>query len=242
MCAGPSSTICVDVAARLPVSGKNAIGRPRVVPPKPDFFHEQPLWDQGFRFVCGVDEVGRGPLAGPVVAAAVVFRQPQPITGLDDSKRLTLPQRRALLPLIQHQCWHAIALASVSEIDRLNIRQAALLAMSRAVAQLACQVDFVLVDGRDLPVGLPCPGKAVVGGDGSSQSIAAASVLAKLYRDDLMIQLDREYPGYGWQGNAGYPTAQHRQALQQLGITPHHRRSFGPVRQLLNTLPLQDED
>lgn len=201
--------------------------------PKPDFAFEEILWAQGCHFVCGVDEVGRGPLAGPVVAAAVVLRPGAPLDGLHDSKQLTAAQRETLEPLLYQWGWVGLGQAEVAEIDTLNIRRAALLAMSRAVAALPHGVDHLLVDGKDTPPDLPCPATTVIGGDRRSLSIAAASVIAKVARDRLMTQLAVAFPGYGWEHNSGYPTPRHLQGLQHLGITPHHRRSFAPVRRLL---------
>ena len=183
--------------------------------------------------VCGVDEVGRGPLAGPVIAAAVIWPAagppPELAAAIDDSKRLTQATRELLAPLIQrHARAVALAQASVEEIDRLNILRAALLAMQRAAAALTTPPALVLVDGRHLPA-LPCPARAVIKGDSLSLSIAAASIVAKVERDRIMTALAVDHPGYGWERNAGYPTAEHRAALVRLGPTPHHRRSFGPV-------------
>lgn len=183
--------------------------------------------------VAGVDEAGRGPLAGPVVAAAVILDARRIPPGLNDSKRLTAARREALAPLIRAQAVCGLGLASVAEIDALNILRASHLAMCRALAALPALPGLALVDGNLLPRDLPCAGQAVVGGDGLSLSIAAASILAKVERDRIMARLDRECPGYGWAGNAGYPTPGHREALSRLGPTPHHRRSFGPVRNLL---------
>ncbi|MBF0293642.1 MAG: ribonuclease HII [Magnetococcales bacterium] len=198
---------------------------------------EQELAVSGCRAVCGVDEAGRGPLCGPVVAAAVILA-PGPLApalaGLDDSKRLT-PQRRELLAeAIRREAMAVgVGLADPDEIDRLNIRRAALLAMSRAVAALPMPPDFVLVDGRDLPDALPAPARAVVRGDRISASIAAASIIAKTHRDGIMTRLASRFPGYGWEENAGYPTSRHLTALRTLGVTEVHRRSFGPVAALL---------
>ncbi|MGD0432181.1 MAG: ribonuclease HII [Acetobacteraceae bacterium] len=186
--------------------------------------------------VAGVDEVGRGPLSGPVLAAAVVFPRGVPrklALMLDDSKKLTADQRlAAFIALRRSTAEIAIAAASVAEIERLNILHAAMLAMCRAVARLPAPPDLALVDGN-WPPALRCPVQCVVGGDGVSLSIAAASIVAKVVRDRLMERLGRRYPGYFWATNAGYATPAHRQALQALGPTPHHRAGFAPVAQLL---------
>jgi ribonuclease HII len=186
--------------------------------------------------VAGVDEVGRGPLSGPVLAAAVVFPRGVPrklAAMLDDSKRLTPAQRlEAFVALRRSSAEIAIAAASVAEIERLNILHAAMLAMCRAVARLPAAPDLALVDGNYPPV-LGCPFKCVVGGDGISLSIAAASIVAKVIRDRLMERLGRRYPGYLWASNAGYGTPAHHAALEALGVTPHHRAGFGPVARLL---------
>ncbi len=184
------------------------------------------------KIVAGVDEVGRGPLAGPVLAAAVILVEP--LSGLADSKKLTPARRRELADLLVRnpRICIGIGAASVSEIDRLNILQASLLAMTRAVRRLCVRPDLALVDGNQAPA-LACPVKTVIGGDASIPSISAASIIAKVTRDRLMSRLDDRYPGYGWQRNAGYPTAEHRAALTCLGLTCHHRTSFGPVRACL---------
>ncbi len=188
------------------------------------------------RLVAGVDEAGRGPLAGPVVAAAVVLPAgglPEAVAmAIDDSKRLSAARRLDLLPAIMAHCAVGIGQAEVAEIDRLNILHAAMLAMARAVAALPRPPDHVLVDGNRLPPGLCCPAQAVVGGDGLSLSVAAASIVAKVTRDRLMTALAGHCPGYGWERNAGYPTAEHLGALARLGITVHHRTRFAPVAQL----------
>ena len=186
--------------------------------------------------VAGVDEVGRGPLAGPVLAAAVVFPHgvaPGLAALLDDSKRLTAEQRAVAYDAL-HDSDAEIALgaASVAEIARLNILHASLLAMCRAITRLPSPPDLALVDGNR-PPHLPCRVRCVVGGDGLSLSIAAASIVAKVVRDRAMARLDRRFPGYGWASNAGYGTAAHRQALDRLGPTRHHRVGFGAVRQWL---------
>jgi ribonuclease HII len=196
--------------------------------------------------VAGVDEVGRGPLSGPVLAAAVVFPPlafpggvPRKLAAmLDDSKKLTAAQRlEAFNALRRSSAEIAIAAASVAEIERLNILHAAMLAMCRAVARLPAAPDLALVDGN-FPPALRCPVRCVVGGDGISLSIAAASIIAKVVRDRLMERLDRRYPGYFWATNAGYATQAHRNALIVLGPTPHHRVEFGPVARMRTGLPL----
>lgn len=183
--------------------------------------------------VAGVDEAGRGPLAGDVVAAAVILDPLRPIEGLRDSKKLTAPRRELLAGLIRERAlaW-SIASASVAEIDELNILQASLLAMHRAVAALDPQPCYVLVDGNRLPR-WPYAAQAVVGGDDRVESIAAASILAKVQRDGALRELEAQYPGYGFATHKGYPTAAHLQALQTLGVTPVHRRSFAPVKKIL---------
>lgn len=183
--------------------------------------------------LAGVDEVGRGPLAGPVVAAAVILDTDNPIEGLADSKKLTEKRRELLFPLIKERAlaW-CIARASEAEIDQLNILQASLLAMRRAVMGLSQKPDGVLVDGNRCPE-LPYPSEAVIKGDSLVPAISAASILAKVVRDNEMVAFEKNYPGYGFAAHKGYPTAQHIQALKKLGITPIHRRSFGPVKKLL---------
>ncbi|WP_456448085.1 ribonuclease HII [Thiolapillus sp.] len=183
--------------------------------------------------ICGVDEVGRGPLAGPVVAAAVILDPAQPISGLDDSKKLTEKRREALFEEIRNKAlaW-SLGRAEVEEIDRINILQASLLAMQRAVEALPVSPDHALVDGNKLPV-LSCSAEAIVGGDGSVACISAASIMAKVSRDREMFVLDQRYPGYGLARHKGYPTKAHLEALAALGVTEIHRCSFGPVRRLL---------
>ena len=183
--------------------------------------------------ICGVDEAGRGPLAGPVVAAAVILDPRQPIDGLNDSKKLTAARREMLAVEIREKAlaW-AVAEASVQEIDRINILQASLLAMQRAVSGLSLMPEKALVDGNKCPV-LACPVEAIVGGDGKLAAIAAASILAKTVRDALMQDLHVLYPQYGFDRHKGYPTALHLAALREHGISPVHRRSYGPVAQLM---------
>lgn len=201
--------------------------------PRPTLQRERALWAQGFRYVAGLDEVGRGPLAGPVLAAVVVFPPGQrAIRGLRDSKELTGPQRERVGRLIRRAAagW-AVAAASVREIDRVNIRRATALAFQRALARLTLPVDYILVDGRPVPE-LGRPHDAIVDGDARCESIAAASVLAKIVRDRLMSRLGRRYPAFHWERNKGYATADHLAALEAGGPTPHHRKSFTPVVQL----------
>jgi ribonuclease HII len=181
--------------------------------------------------VAGVDEAGRGPLAGPVCAAAVILDPTRPIAGIADSKRLTAARRECLeLEIRERSLAWAVAWAEVTEIDRLNILNASLLAMQRAVAALAIPAERALVDGNRCP-DLGCEALAVVGGDGSVPAIGAASILAKVARDRLMGRLDRTYPGYGFARHKGYPTAAHLEALGRLGPCPEHRLSFRPVRE-----------
>ncbi len=183
--------------------------------------------------VCGVDEVGRGPLAGPVVAAAGILDPQRPIEGLADSKKLTEKKRRRLSLEIRGRAlaW-SIARAEVEEIDALNILHATMLSMKRAVDALSLQPHRALVDGNRLP-DLSCEAEAVVRGDAIHPCISAASIIAKVARDSEMVGMARIYPGYGFDRHKGYPTKIHLQALQQLGITPIHRRSFAPVKKLL---------
>lgn len=183
--------------------------------------------------VCGVDEVGRGPLAGPVVTAAVILDPQRPIEGLADSKKLTEKKRRQLsLEIREKSLAWSIARAEVEEIDELNILHATMLAMKRAVDALALQPHRALVDGNRLP-DLPCDAEAVIRGDAIHPCISAASIIAKVARDSEMVEMEIKYPGYGFDRHKGYPTKNHLQALQQLGVTPIHRRSFAPVRRLL---------
>ena len=199
----------------------------------PDYALEEAAFRAGARVVAGVDEVGRGPLAGPVTAAAVVLDIARMPEGINDSKKLP-PKRREMLALaIMESCDWAVGHASVEEIDALNILRASHLAMCRAIAGLRQRPDLALIDGNMLPRDLPMPGQAVVKGDARSLSIAAASLVAKLLRDRIMVDLAQQHPGYGWEVNAGYPTKAHKQALLDLGVTPYHRRSFKPVHNIL---------
>lgn len=178
--------------------------------------------------VAGIDEAGRGPLAGPVVAAAAILDPENIPEGLADSKTLTEKRREALAPIIRNHAQIGIGIASVEEIDNINILQATLLAMSRAVDALPTKPDACIIDGNQLPK-LNCPAHTVIKGDAKSLSIAAASIIAKTTRDQIMRDLDTDYPGYGWASNKGYGAAIHMKALAALGATPHHRKSFAPV-------------
>lgn len=189
--------------------------------------------DAGHSIIAGVDEVGRGPLCGPVTAAAAILDPLNIPEGLNDSKKLTAKRREVLYEALMECAEVSIAHASVEEIDEINILRASHLAMERAVAGLTCTPDHVLIDGNLIPRGLTIPATAVIKGDAKSLSIAAASIMAKTCRDRLMADLAGQYPGYGWEKNAGYPTAVHLKALQDLGVTPHHRRSFKPVYKML---------
>lgn len=195
------------------------------------------LEDEAGGLVAGVDEAGRGPLAGPVVAASVLFTRGVPPALrplIDDSKRLSAPAREHAARSLWAEpgVFVGVGAASVPEIARLNILHAAMLAMHRAVSRLAVAPSLVLVDGDRLPA-LPCPGRAVVRGDATSLSIAAASIVAKVVRDRVMARLALRHPCYGWDVNAGYGTVQHRAALHEYGITRHHRAGFGTVRRVL---------
>ena len=190
-------------------------------------------------FVAGVDEAGRGPLAGPLAVAAVILDPERPIAGLNDSKKLSEARREALFPLIiERALAFCIVLIEPDEIDRLNIFQATMAGMSRAVAGLKPDAHEALIDGNKLPKDLPCRGRAIVGGDALEPAISAASILAKVSRDRLMVALDAVHPGYGFAVHKGYPTPAHLAALQQLGPCVQHRRSFAPVRRRLDQATL----
>jgi ribonuclease HII len=198
----------------------------------PDFRFEADAAARGLVPVCGVDEVGRGPLAGPVTAAAVVLDPARIPQGLADSKTLSLAKRERLHDEILGCAQVSVAHATVEEIDALNILRASHLAMERAVAGLD-GAPWCLIDGNLVPAGLKGRAEAIVKGDAKSLSVAAASIVAKVVRDRLMVDLAQQHPGYGWEANAGYPTRAHLQALLDLGVTPWHRRSFGPVHKML---------
>ena len=212
----------------------------------PDFSHEQKFHKQGFSLVGGVDEVGRGCLAGPVIAAAVIFptnlfkQKDTWWTQLDDSKKKTKKQREALSQYIMENVSVKIGSASVEEIDTINILQASLLAMQRAIQALQPYPQALLIDGNKTPKCLPpldkIPMDCLIQGDSKSMTIAAASIVAKVFRDKMMQELALEYPGYLWEKNAGYGTKAHLAALDQYGPTPHHRKSFAPVAQRLTPI------
>ena len=195
----------------------------------PDFSFEAQIGGR----VAGVDEVGRGPLAGPVTAAAVVLDANRIPEGLDDSKKLSAKRREVLWAEVMACADVSVAHASVAEVDALNILRASHLAMERAVAGLRVAPDHLLIDGNMIPKGLTLPATSLIKGDGRSVSIAAASIVAKICRDRIMVDLAQQHPGYGWETNMGYGSKSHMAAIQNLGITPHHRRSFKPIHNML---------
>ncbi|WP_439153613.1 ribonuclease HII [Yoonia sp.] len=199
----------------------------------PDFSFEIAAQTRGLSRVAGIDEVGRGPLAGPVVAAAVVLDPARVPPGMNDSKKLTATRRDALFDQIMRDADVCIAAATVAEIDTHNILRASHIAMVRAIAGLSHTPDHLLIDGNLIPRGITISCEAVIKGDTRSLSISAASIVAKVWRDRHMVDLAQQFPGYGWDKNAGYPTATHKSALINLGLTPHHRRSFKPVHNIL---------
>jgi ribonuclease HII len=203
--------------------------------------YEKELWQKGFRFIAGVDEAGMAPLAGPVVAAAVILPIRYTLPGLDDSKKIPDENKRQTLArqIKRDAIAWAVGRAEVREIDRINIYHSGLLAMQRAVDGLSTQPDFVLVDARTIPHCAP-PQRGIVHGDALSASIAAASILAKTTRDDHMIEMDRMYVGYGFASHKGYPTPDHLRVLRDRGPLPIHRRTFSPVRELLHLDPVQE--
>ncbi|MDF1855018.1 ribonuclease HII [Pseudooceanicola sp.] len=200
---------------------------------QPDYSFETAAHTAGALRVAGVDEVGRGPIAGPVTAAAVILDPARIPAGLNDSKKLSA-KRRDILAAELHACAEvSIAHCTVEEIDRHNILRASHIAMCRAIDGLPSAPDHLLIDGNMIPRGLTLPAEAIVKGDGRSLSIAAASIVAKVARDAIMRDLAQHFPGYGWETNAGYPSKSHKAALLDLGITPHHRRSFAPIHNIL---------
>ena len=201
--------------------------------PFPNFDLETELIKKGYNVIAGVDEVGRGCIAGPVTAAAVILNPQKIPSGLNDSKKLSLKNREKIFTSIQDTCTFCVAHSSVEEIDQINILQASLLSMKRAILGLHIKPDFVLIDGNKSPEGLQSNSETIVKGDSKSLSIAAASIVAKITRDRFMSCLDKEFPGYNWSQNAGYPTKMHKSAILNIGITPYHRRSFKPVYNIL---------
>lgn len=190
--------------------------------------------------MAGIDEAGRGPLAGPVVAAALLVPDPRCAAfpeGTDDSKTLHPDSRESLFAALAPRFEWRIGIASVNEVDRLNVLEATMLAIRRAVRALPTLPAMVLIDGNRVPDDLGCAGRAVVGGDGRCMSVAAASIVAKVTRDRIMERLAAEHPEFGWERNRGYATPAHRRAIREWGVTPHHRRSFGTVRAVLNENP-----
>ena len=183
--------------------------------------------------VCGIDEAGRGPWAGPVVASAVILNPADIPEGLNDSKKLTAKRRDALFDVINAAAQVGVGIATVQEIDEVNILQATFLAMRRAVEALPQSPSYALIDGNKIPPHLMCEAEAIVRGDGRSVSIAAASIIAKVTRDRIMVTLAQQFPGYGWERNAGYGVKAHQEGLNRLGVTPHHRVSFKPVHKML---------
>ncbi len=207
---------------------------------RPSLRTERALAGSEAACIAGVDEAGRGPWAGPVVAAAVIFRDSKIPRGLNDSKLLTPERRTKLFRIIQERAWVSVGIVSVEDIDRINILQAALRAMAQSVATLTTAPDVVLVDGNCAP---PVSQRAVtvVDGDRLCPSIAAASIVAKVTRDRLMEQLSENFPAYGWHTNKGYGTPAHAEALAAFGVTPHHRRSFAPIRSALAGTPIFEQ-
>jgi len=183
--------------------------------------------------VCGVDEAGRGPWAGPVVAAAVILNPADIPEGLNDSKKLTAKRREALFDEINARAKVGTGITEVAEIDEINILNATYLAMRRAIDALPQPPAHALIDGNRLPPDLPCTAETIVKGDGRSLSIAAASIIAKVTRDRIMVALAQQFPGYGWEKNAGYGVPAHQEGLKRLGVTPHHRVSFKPIHKML---------
>jgi ribonuclease HII len=206
----------------------------------PSYAFESKILAQMAGPVAGVDEAGRGPLAGPVIAAAVIFEKKRIPKGLNDSKQMTAEAREnGYVAIMERAICVGVGEASVDEIDLINIRQATHLAMARAIRALSTVPAFALVDGNDAPA-LPCPCDTIIGGDGRSVSIAAASIIAKVTRDRMMQALHAEHPGYGWFTNKGYGTDEHLTALMRLGPCLHHRRSFAPVHNILYGANPQD--
>ena len=199
----------------------------------PTYQYERKLQSKGYSTIAGVDEVGRGPIAGPVYAAAVILNPNHIPVGLNDSKKLSARKRNLISEEIMKHADVSIASASEREIEEINILRASHLAMMRAIEGLKTNPNHILIDGNLIPRDLTIPATAIIKGDAHSVSIAAASIVAKISRDLIMCDLGQQFPGYGWDKNAGYPTKQHLNALQDLGVTPHHRRTFKPVYNIL---------
>lgn len=199
----------------------------------PDYEFEQQLHDTGHKLIAGIDEVGRGPWAGPVTAAAVILDPKNIPSGLDDSKKLSPAKRQHLAKQITETSQWAIVHVDVDEIDQINILQASLSAMRRAIERLPALPNHVLIDGNRAPENLKCDATTIVKGDARSLSIAAASIIAKVARDALMADLAVQFPHYGWETNAGYGTKRHQEGLKSHGVSPHHRRSFKPIHKML---------
>ena len=203
----------------------------------PDFSVENSARSKGYFFIAGVDEAGRGSWAGPVVAGAVILEADKLIpplrSELDDSKKLTARKRQMLFEMLPTCASIGVGIADVNEIDRLNILEASFLAMARAISDLPQKPGYVIVDGNKVP-DLPYPGEYVVKGDSRSLSIAAASIVAKVTRDNIMVNLAKTFTGYGWERNAGYGTQEHKMALERLGVTEHHRKSYAPIIKILS--------
>ena len=216
-----------------PKENKISYKRARRIKTLPDFNLEIKVSRAGFNRIAGVDEVGRGSLAGPVVAAAVILDPSNIPKGLNDSKKLSKKRREELFSLLLDTAFYSVGHASVKEIDKLNILRASHLAMVRALEGLDMQPDYVLIDGNIVPKALKISASSIVKGDSKSVSIAAASIIAKISRDKIMVDLGQHFPGYGWEMNAGYPTSAHILALKNLGVTLHHRASFRPVYNIL---------
>ena len=202
----------------------------------PDFALERSARSKGYLIIAGVDEAGRGPWAGPVVAGAVVLNlkklESLNLLEIDDSKKLNPSKRQKIFELLPSYASIGTGIAQVTEIDKVNILKASLLAMARAISDLPAKPDYIYVDGNKLP-DLPCPGEAIVKGDRLSISIAAASIVAKVTRDKIMTDLAQDYPGYGWERNSGYGTPEHKKALDQFGVTEHHRMTYAPIIKML---------
>ena len=193
----------------------------------PDFEIENSIKQKGYKLICGVDEAGRGPLAGPVCAAAVILPENAEIDGLDDSKKLSEKKREMLFDIIcEKAIAYSIAFGSLEEIEELNILEATFLAMNRSIEGLRVKADFALIDGNRVPKGIKIPCETVVKGDAKSQSIAAASILAKVTRDRLLLEYDKQYPEYNFKKHKGYGTKEHTDLILKLGVCPIHRKSF----------------